>query len=108
MYAEVLCNGDFYKLGPINYVSQSIITINSNIDCHEDINSILFFSRDPRYNISSLIYASNIRFDRSITESSFGTLSTSMFLNYTDDCCTLIGLDILTNGKTIILSLIHI
>ena len=53
-------------------------------------------------NISSLIYASNISFDPTITETSFGTLSTFMFLNYTNQDCVMIGLDILTNGRTII------
>ncbi len=101
-YTEVLCNGTFYKLGPTNFVSSNIITINSDICCDEDINSILFFSRDPRYNISSLIYASNITFDPTITETSFGTLSTEMFLCYTNADCIIIGLDILTNGRTII------
>lgn len=101
-YTDVLCNGIYYKIGPINYVSSHIITINSDIFCGEDINSILFFSRDPRHNVSSLIYASNISFDPTITASSFGTLNTHMFLNYTDDYCIMIGLDILTNGRTII------
>ena len=52
-------------------------------------------------NISSLIYASNISFDPTITE----TLSEHyqhLFLNYTNQDCVMIGLDILTNGRTII------
>jgi hypothetical protein len=98
---EVLLNGEYHRFNATFYKSDTV-TIDMELDANESVNSILLFVKEPRSNIKSVIYASNISFDAEINETTFGSLTTASILNYTDYHSILIPLDIITRGTNII------
>ena len=100
MPLELICNGEYsyfdcsFHLDTVNIVT--------DIECDNDINSIMFFAANPRSNIETLLYVSNISFSESIDEFTIGSLDTCAFISYSYNDLKSIPCDILTTGKRIL------
>ena len=98
---ELILNGEYYRFQG-NFHLSDTVTVHMDLSANERINTLLLFIKDPRINISSIIYASNISFDPDINDNTFGSLTSSSLLNYTEYFSIIIPIDIITWGKNII------
>ena len=103
MSLEVICNGKFYLIEASFHLNT--YSIYTSIECEEEINNIIIFSHNPRVNVDSLLYVSNISFDNHddpLRDITIGSLETTAFISYSHTDIEEIPLHIITNGRKII------